>query len=294
MRKVNLILLYILLMTLWAFNVFGQTTDYEKGLEALDLKHYTVAMNHFSQVIDHEKFEIGGKELSDAYGYLAVSSIASLAKVIDIKSTASIREHQKLFQFAIEKTVQANHYKGAKSMLNKFEPTLIYLSHKAFQTISDSLLYTNKNHPSRGAVSLAQLTIRLFDITDISQIIKKKWMLYDLLGLAYYYTGNKQVAMDNFRASRIEFDRLKDAPGSMLHLFNYELTSYYFHYDMKNYEAAYKHLSAGLSYVQDLLSKFNENDINNNIVTLNNIENNFSLRLKKMEIDIKHNLLVKN
>lgn len=285
MRIPNQILPSILFVAFLPFMVKGQTKQYEKALDALQTKSYDQAIDHFNFVVNEEKFEIGGNELSDAYGYLALASTRLLELELEVKHISSIFEYQPLLKLAISETVRTGHYSKSKSLIKKSKITLITIIDEVIQTLSDSLILANCEHPKRQAVDLANFTIELFEHSKSDQILmNEKWRLYDLFGLAYYLSGDKNTALVNFEKSRVLNSQFEDQPASMLHLINYQLSGYYYHTVSGNYKKVIHILKRGKSYANKMILESEEY----NIARVSLIKESFKTRLERTELGLEN------
>ncbi|MEO9967336.1 MAG: hypothetical protein ABJF11_16175 [Reichenbachiella sp.] len=291
MRKTNLLLLSTFLVTSLPWLTQAQTLNYRYGLAALNNQQYAEAIENFTYVLEHEKFEIGGDELTDVYGYLAQSSTVLLVEKLNPKEMSSIEQNQSLLQMALKQTIRTRHYPKSRSLVRKSEKTLVSLVTTMTHAIADSLLTTNKNYPCSRAINLSNLAIEILDQYSADRILEEKWVLFDVLSLSHYYLGNKEEALIHFLKARLEFNRLETLQFSMLHLSNYELIGSYLFDERQHLKKSKEVYTEASSYVKRLIANSAGSILTADIAELNRLDREFSKRLSRINAELDKKLL---
>lgn len=256
------------------FQVQAQTENYKKGLSAMKSNRYHEAMIAFTKVVEDEKYEISGKDLSMAYAYLATIRTAYLEKDLNNSNFSSIIQNQGLIKQTVTEMARAVQFKN-KNSESLIDPSLIKLEEiavNALVVIGDSLLAYDAYKPTIESKFLADFAIQQFG--ELSQIVNDKWELHDVLGLAYFHMGDTQNAMNEFAKGRTQFASLETKPTSQLHLHNYILSGNYFYQEKNNMSEAYKISKQGVTYTSALIHKLSDDQMEE-ILELNKIENRF-------------------
>lgn len=260
--------------TLHLFVASAQTDNYKKGLNAMQANRYHEAMVCFTKVVENEKFEISGKDLSQAYAYLAVIRTAYLEKDLNNVRFSNIIAKQGQIQQTIEEMVRAAKFQDSntKSMINESKAKLIEISSRALKVIGDSLMTYDENHPNETTNFLANFAIKQFG--DLEGIVVDNWELHDILGLAHFYLGENTNAMSEFKKGREQFSKLAEQPISPLHLKNFILSANYYFKVENNKKETQEVCKQGTSYTSVLINSLDDSEMNE-ILRLNKIENRF-------------------
>ncbi|WP_420581391.1 hypothetical protein [Reichenbachiella sp.] len=274
--------LLISLLILRSYSVNAQTDNYKKGLDAMQSNRYHEAMVSFTKVVENEKFEISGKDLSQAYAYLAVIRTAYLEKDVKTFKFSNIIAKQGQIQQTIEEMVRAVKYQdnNTKSMLNDAKKTLIEVSSKALKVIGDSLMTYDESQPNETTEFLANFAIQQFG--DLEEISVDDWELHDILGLAHFYLGQNDKAMTEFKKGREQFSKLTEQPLSPLHLKNFVLSANYYFKVENNKKETQNVCKQGSSYTSVLINNLDDSQMNE-ILRLNKIENRFRSYMTRIE-----------
>lgn len=280
MRKITLICLGLFLLVI--HETFGQTENYQKGLNALHANRYPEAMVCFTKVVSEEKFDIKGKELSMAYAYLAVIRTAYLEKNLKNIDFGSINQNQGQIQLAIQEMVRAVRFQdnASRNTIKNAKATLIEVSSKSLKVIGDSLLTFDESKPNETTNFLSNFAINQFG--DLSQMVSDDWQLHDILGLANYHLGNKENAMNEFKIARAQFAGLEEQPNSQLHLRNYILSGNYFFKEKNNMKEAYQVSDEGSAYTSVMINELGDHQMSD-ILRLNKIENRFRQYMARID-----------
>lgn len=280
MKKTTFTLLIIALL-IGSTQAWCQTENFEKGLEAIQNNRYHEAMVSFTKVVENEKYEISGKDLSVAYAYLAMMRTAYLKKDLAESNFTNIINKQGHIQITIHEMVRAVKFQtnASKSMIDDSKKTLIEIATNALLVIGDSLIQFDENHPNSTATFLANFAIGQFG--ELEEIVVDNWQIHDILGLAHYHIGEKEKAMSEFDKAREEFATLTDQPISHLHLKNYILSVNYYFKEKSDNKAAYEISEAGSAYTSVIINGLGDNQMNE-ILRLNKIENTFRLYMTRI------------
>ncbi|MDW3210842.1 MAG: hypothetical protein R8N23_13280 [Reichenbachiella sp.] len=273
MKKATFTLLTIVLV-LQSFMVCAQTENYKKGLEAMQSNRYHEAMVRFTKVVEDEKFEISGKELSQAYAYLAVIRTAYLEKDLQNIQFNNIIAKQGQIQQTIQEMVRAVKFQDSntKSMVDDSKQTLVEISSRALKVIGDSLMTYDENQANETTDFLARFAIQQFG--ELEGIAVDNWELHDILGLAHFFIGEDVNAMSEFKKGREQFSKLTEQPRSTLHLKNFIISANYYFSVENNKKETQNVCKQGSSYTSVLINSLNDNEMNE-ILRLNKIENRF-------------------
>ncbi|MEP3390320.1 MAG: hypothetical protein ABJO02_19160 [Reichenbachiella sp.] len=273
MKKATFTLLTIVLV-LQSFMVCAQTENYKKGLEAMQSNRYHEAMVRFTKVVEDEKFEISGKELSQAYAYLAVIRTAYLEKDLQNIKFNNIIAKQGQIQQTIQEMVRAVKFQDSntKSMVDDSKQTLVEISSRALKVIGDSLMTYDENQANETTDFLARFAIQQFG--ELEGIAVDNWELHDILGLAHFFIGEDVNAMSEFKKGREQFSKLTEQPRSTLHLKNFIISANYYFSVENNKKETQNVCKEGSSYTSVLINSLNDNEMKE-ILRLNKIENRF-------------------
>lgn len=271
-----------LILLLNALTCNAQTENFEKGLEAIQNNRYHEAMISFTHVVENEKFEISGKDLSIAYGYLAQMRTAYLQKDLANSDFNNIIIKQGHIKTTIHEMVRAEQFQtnSSKSMLEDSKKTLIEISTNALKVLGDSLLSYDENYPTERSEYLASFAIGQFG--ELENITVDDWQIHDILGLAHYHLGEKEKAMTEFGLGREQFSRLAEQPLSQIHLKNYIISSNYYFKEKDDGKMAYKISEDGSEYTSVLINSLGDDQMNE-ILRLNKIENRFRQYMTRID-----------
>ena len=273
MKKAAFTLLTVV-FALQSFVATAQTDNYKKGLEAMQTNRYHEAMVCFTKVVENEKFEISGKDLSQAYAYLAVIRTAYLEKDLNNVKFSNIIAKQGQIQQTIQEMVRASKFQDSntKSMINESKKTLVEVSSRALRVIGDSLMTYDENQPNETTNFLANFAIKQFG--ELENIAVDSWELHDILGLAHFYLGENPNAMSEFKKGREQFSKLIEQPISPLHLKNFVLSANYYFKIANDLKETQNVCKQGSSYTSVLINSLDDSEMNE-ILRLNKIENRF-------------------
>ncbi|MEP2026902.1 MAG: hypothetical protein ABJH98_08955 [Reichenbachiella sp.] len=261
---------------------YAQTENFEKALEAIDANRYHEAMLCFTKVVEDEKYEVSGKDLSTAYAYLAMMRTAYLKKDLIDSDFNNIVNKQGHIKSTILEMVRAIEFQssGTKTMVADTKKTLIEISTSALQTIGDSLITYDEDESNPTATYLANFAIGQFG--ELENIAVDNWQIHDILGLAHYHLGEKEKAMDEFDKGRDQFFASGDQPMSHLHLKNYILSGSYYFKEKNDTKEAYKISKAGSTYTSAIINGLGDDQMNE-ILRLNKIENRFRQYISQID-----------
>ncbi|SMD38996.1 hypothetical protein SAMN04488029_3992 [Reichenbachiella faecimaris] len=281
MKKTTSAILTLFLLFQFALS-FAQTANFEKGLEAIEANRLHEAMICFTKVVEGEKYEVSGKDLSIAYAYLAMMRTAYLKKDLEDSDFNNIITKQGHIQTTIHEMVRAVQFQtnSSKSMITGPKETLIELSTSALQVIGDSLLTYDETQPNSTTTYLANFAIGQFG--ELENIAVDNWQIHDILGLAHYYLGDKNKAMAEFDQGRAQFSALGDQPTSQLHLKNYILSGQYYFTEETKSKEAYKVSKDGSAYTSILINGLGDDQMKE-ILRLNKIENRFRQYMSRID-----------
>lgn len=281
MKKASFIKL-ILLLVLHSNFVSAQTENYKKGIEAMQNNRYHEAMVSFTKVVENEKFDITGKDLSQAYAYLAVIRTAYLEKDLSYISFNNVIAKQGQIQQTIHEMVRAVRFQdgNTKSLINDSKKRLIEISTKALEVISDSLMTFDESQPNETTDYLANFAVQQFG--ELEGIAIDNWELHDILGLAHFYLGQDMEAMTEFKKARAQFSKLSEQPISSLHLKNLVLSANYYYKVANDIKETQNVCKEGTSYTSVLINNLDDSEMNE-ILRLNKIENRFRLYMTRIK-----------
>jgi len=281
MRETSCTILALFLLFQSAVS-YAQTENFEKGIEAIQADLYDEAMVCFIKVVENERFEISGKDLSMAYAYLAMIRTANLEKDLSHDDFYTIAHNQGSIHLSVHAMVRAVEFKSSssKSLIASSKNKLIDISTQVLNAIGDSLLYYDKNEQNQAAAFLANLAIKQFG--ELEHIAIDNWHIYDILGLAHYHLGEMDKSMAQFAKAREQFATLDKQPISRFHLKNYILSSDYYYLEAKNAKEAYKISEAGSTYTSVLISALGDDKMKD-IIRLSKIQNRFRRYMTRID-----------
>lgn len=242
-------------------------------MEAIKANRYHEAMVGFTKVVENEKYEISGKDLSQAYAYLAMMRTLYLEKDMAVVSFNNVINKQGHIQLTIHDMVRAIQFQDSntKPIVDNSKKKLIEISVRALQVIGDSLMTFDENDSNETIHFLSSFAIQQFG--ELENIAVQNWQIHDILGLAHFFLGEKEKSMLEFQKGRDEFFKLGDRPVSHLHLRNYILSANYY-LEQNNKKEGQKVCKGGSAYATILINNLGDDQMNE-ILRLNKIENKF-------------------
>lgn len=282
MNKATITLISLALILLTHTGVFAQTENYKQGLSAIKGNRYHEAMVSFTKVVNDEKYEISGKDLSMAYAYLAMIRTAYLKQDLNNADFTKISNSQGHIDQCLQEMARAIQFQdnATKSLILEPKKTLASISLKALQVVGDSLLTYDESQPNSTSTYLANFVVKRFG--ELEKIVDDNWQMYDIFGLAYYHLGDMERSMAEFDKARTYFAKLDSQPISQLHLKNYIISGNYFFSEKNDHKVAYKISNEGSAYTSVLINGLGDDQMKD-ILRLNKIENRFRMYMTRID-----------
>lgn len=263
---------------------YGQTENYKTGLKAMRANRYQEALTSFNKVVNNEKYEITGKELAMAYAYLATIQTAYMKNHLATIDFESVNKNRGNIRQAINEITRAISFQNSsnKSMIKSSVSTLSTISMRAMKVIADSLIQLDENVPTQQSIYIANLVVDQF--MGLENIVSTNWEFHDIIGIAYYHLGNKDLAMENFEKSRKLFSSDEEVQiTSQLHLKNYVISSEYYLNEKSDLQKTYKISKEGSAYTSTLIKSLGDQGNMKEVIKLTKVDNKFRSYMDRID-----------
>ena len=273
--------LLILFLAIQSSFVQAQTENFKKGMEAVQNNRYHEAMISFTKVVEDEKYEVSGKDLSLAHAYLAVIRTAYLEKdLLNTKFENIVMKQGQIAQ-TIAEMVRAIKFqdKNTISLIDESKQKLVSVSIKAMRVLGDSLMSFDTEKPNETTDYIASFALKQFG--ELENIDVDNWEVHDILGLSHFFLNEKERSMQEFSKARDQFNTLTEPPVSYLHLRNFILSSEYNYENVKDKKLTKKICEEGSKYTSYIIDHVSDDNIKE-ILELNKIENKLRQYINKL------------
>ncbi|MFY0628157.1 MAG: hypothetical protein JXR07_17800 [Reichenbachiella sp.] len=275
MRKTIFILYTTIAFSLPLFQVSAQSESFDLAEKAYQENRSLAALKLFQKAVLHEKFDMRGKDIPQAYAYMALIRNEYLEKKLENGTFQTIQQNPGLLKTAISdiNTAIEYHDKSANSLIQKASRKLIKNATKVGEIVIDSLLKHDFENHSPEVLEIAALLN--FELKDLSSIESDNWYLHDILGFTHYMLDEMDLAMLEFKRGRDIYNDTKETELSPLHLQNCSISTKYLYKDTQNYIEAYSAANDGKNFVLQMMQASESDDINE-IRKLSALESTFS------------------
>ncbi len=257
-----IIILTIPLCIVIAPSLFAQSESYDLGKTAYLEGRKHEALRHFQQAVNHEKFEMRGKDIPMAYAYMALIKNEYLEMKLDNGTFNTIQSNPGLLKSAIADLSLAIdfHDKSANGTIQKAKKKLINNATTIGEIVIDSLMKHDFESHSPEVLELAALIN--FELKELDTIENDNWKLHDILGFTHYVLDEMDLAMLEFKRGREIYNEDKEQPLDPLHLLNCTYSAKYLYKETQNYIEAYGAAQDGKNYVIRQMHAMETEDVN--------------------------------